>query len=99
MKRAVLVRLVLLVLVTGAECGTSRESRSHHNCTEMPPEEHPCFNITGLRQSPIYIDTCRATGSVLRPLRISHLDRVPRQMTVENTGEVVLGNVSWSSGN
>ena len=92
------MRLVLLALLTGAECGASRESRSHHDCAEMPPEQHPCFNITGLRQSPIYIDTCRATGSVLRPLRISHLDTVPRQMTLENPGELVLGHVRWSSG-
>ena len=92
--RRYLIPLVLAVL-TGTTHGASRMSRSHHNCSEMSPEQHPCFNITGLRQSPIYIDTCRATGGVLRPLRITQLDSVPRRMAMENEGEIVTAEFGW----
>ena len=88
--------VVPLVLLAGTTLTASREPRSHQDCAE--PEEHPCSGITGLRQSPIYIDTCRAAATIHRPLRITNLDRVPRAVSVENDGRLLLGDFSWSAG-
>ena len=94
-----LVPLVVLVIADTA-LGVSSDPRSDDDCAPMPADQHPCSIISGLRQSPVAIDTCSAAtvSSLRRPLRITHLDEVPLRMTVENTGDRLAGDVFWSHG-
>ncbi|XP_043204133.1 carbonic anhydrase 2-like [Amphibalanus amphitrite] len=71
---------------------------AHEHCAPPVIEGHPCSDVSGLRQSPVAIDSCRATADVHRPLRISNLDAIPRRMTVDNTGDRVAGDVFWAPG-
>ena len=73
-------------------------TRDGHDCAGNLPENHPCANIMGLRQSPIVIDPCAAEGTIRRPLKITNLDAVPSRMTVVNTGDRVAGDVFWAPG-
>ncbi|KAF0310921.1 putative carbonic anhydrase 5 [Amphibalanus amphitrite] len=96
MARPLSLWLLLLLLPVPLLVGAAdAEPRDQDDCAPVSPEQHPCYEVTGLRQSPISIDACAASVSVHQPLRITQLDRVPRRMTLENADGLVLGETRW----
>ena len=93
----VLVLLLVVMLVDTADT-ISREARQDDDCAPLPQELHTCYNDVGLRQSPVYIDTCRAGSSIRRPLRFTNLDVLPRSLLTANIGAGVAGLFTYAAG-
>ena len=74
------------------------EQLTDAGCVGTPTEPQPCAGFEGPRQSPINIDPCSGQLTVDRsPLKFSNPDAAPASMLLTNTGNRVMGVVTWGN--